>query len=322
MKSACSTFIRQTLIITAPFWTMLVIFTGLELSIGCARAQENKTDGKAESKMETKAPEKLWEDFDANNFDHRSANVDNPWFPLKPGTRLTWEGQTIDDEGQAVPHRVVFTVTDLTKMIAGVRTVVCWDQDYSDDVLEETELVFFAQDKDGNVWHLGQYPEVYEEGKLVEAPCWLHGFEEAKAGIMMLANPQPGTPSYSEGWSEKIPWTDRGKVDQMGQEVTVPAGHCQDVVVIVETSREEPDSEHLKYYARGVGYIKVGWRGAGEKTKETLELVKIEQLDARALAEVRAAALKLEKNAYKNSKNVYAHTAPAEHTPQSGAEGK
>lgn len=311
MKSKCSSFSRRALAITSRLGGILVAFTYLGLSSGCAKAQDTKTD--------SKTPEKKFEDFDPNNFDHRSAQIDNEWFPLKPGTRLTWDGTTIDDEGKAIPHRVVFTVTDLTKLIAGVRTVVCWDQDYSDGELEETELVFFAQDNDGNVWHLGQYPEVYEEGKLVEAPAWLNGFEEAKAGIMMKAKPQLGTPSYSQGWAPSVDWTDRGQAYQMGLKISVPAGSYEDVLVIDETARSEPGAHQLKYYARGVGNIKVGWMGEGEKTKETLDLVKIEQLDPKALAEVHAEALKLEKRAYEISKNVYAHTPPAEHTPQSGA---
>jgi hypothetical protein len=299
---------------------IVVTLTFLGLYSGCAEAQDSKTDSKAESKSDTKTPEKSWEDFDLNNFTNPT-KIDNEWMPLKPGTRFTWDGTTIDDEGDAIPHRVVFTITDLTKVIAGVRTVVCWDQDYSDGDLEETELVFFAQDNDGTVWHLGQYPEEYDEGKLVAAPCWLHGFEDARAGIMMKAEPKLGTPSYSQGWAPSVDWTDRAKVDQIGLKTSVPAGSYEDVLVIAETSQSEPDAQQLKYYARGVGNVRVGWRGAGEKTKETLELVKVEQLGPEALAEARAEALKLEKSAYKNSKDVYAQTQPAEHTPYK-AEGQ
>jgi hypothetical protein len=79
----------------------------------------------------------------------------------------------------------------------------------------------------------------------------------------------------------------------------------------------EKDAQQLKYFAKGVGNIRVAWRGKGEKTKETLELVKVEQLGAAALAQARAEALKLEKSAYSRSKMVYAKTPPAE--PASGA---
>jgi hypothetical protein len=108
-------------------------------------------------------------------------------------------------------------------------------------------------------------------------------------------------------------------VDQVGQKTKVPAGSYEDVLVIAESSQSEPDAQQLKYFARGVGNVRVGWRGAGEKTKEVLELTKIERLDAKALAQVRADALKLEKAAYTRSKNVYARTPAAE--PQDAAGG-
>ena len=132
---------------------------------------------------------------------------------------------------------------------------------------------------------------------------------------MMQANPQPKTPSYSQGWGPAVNWTDRGQVDKVGQKTIVAAGKYDDVVVIAETSAAEPDAEQLKYYARGVGNVRVGWRGTGEKTKETLELSKVEMVDAKGLAEMRAAALKMEKGAYQRSKNVYAKTPPVEPMP-------
>ncbi len=64
----------------------------------------------------------------------------------------------------------MFTVTDLTKVVNGVRAVVVWDRDYASGELQETELAFFAQDNDGNVWHLGEYPEEYETGKACRTP--------------------------------------------------------------------------------------------------------------------------------------------------------
>jgi hypothetical protein len=216
----------------------------------------------------------------------------------------------------------VINVTDFTKTIAGIRSVVAWDLDYSDGELVEAELAFYAQDKDGNVWYLGEYPEEYDAGKIVAAPAWIHGFEEARAGIMMRASPQPGTPSYSEGWGPAVGWTDRGKVDQIGQTTSVPAGRYADLVVIAETSASEANAEQLKYYAPGVGNVKVTWRGAGEKTKETLDLTKVERLDAKGMAEVRAGALKMEKSAYTRSKNVYGRTSPLEQRPDGKPQGR
>ena len=316
MKPAYDSFSQRTCAIASRLSGIFLTLAYLGLFTGCTKAQDSKAENKIASAADNRAAdatmEKKFEDLDANSFS-QSTQINNKWLPLKPGTRYVYEGTTVEDDGTVVPHRVVINVTDLTKVIGGIRSVATWDLDYSDGELVEAELAFFAQDNNGNVWRMGEYPEEYEdEGKFVAAPTWIHGFEEARAGIMMKAKPAVGTPSYSQGWGPAVDWTDRGRVDQMGAESSVPAGQYKDVLVIAETSASEPDAEQLKYYAPNVGNVRVGWKGAGEKTKETLELTKIEQLDAKAMAEVRKEALKMEKHAYEVSKNVYAQTPPLE----------
>jgi hypothetical protein len=265
-----------------------------------------------EATVAGEAAEKEWEDFDPNNFSD-STNIDNEWLPLKPGTEWVYEGSTVED-GESIPHRLVVTVTDLTKVIDGVRTVVLWDQDFADGELVEAELAFFAQDIDGNVWYLGEYPEEYEEGEFVDAPAWIHGFEDARAGIAMQADPQPGTPSYSQGWGPAVDWTDRAQVAQMGEQTCVPSDCYEDVLVTEEFNQEEPGAFQLKYYARGVGNVQVGWRG-NDPTQETLELVKIVQLGPKGLEKARTEALALEEHAYEISPDVYGQTPPLEPMP-------
>ena len=118
------------------------------------------------------------EDFASQSFD-RSTVIDNKWFPLRPGTTHVYEGSANEGTDRVVRKNILI-VTDLTKVIDGVRAVVIWERDYDDGELIESELALFAQDNDGNVWHLGQYPEVYEEGKLVETPTWIHGLAGAR----------------------------------------------------------------------------------------------------------------------------------------------
>ena len=294
---------------------LVVVLAGVLMAFGIAQLRSMSVDAIAQQSLTSVKESEV---FDSRNFD-RSTHIDNEWFPLKPGTRFVYEGFTIED-GKSVPHRVVFTVTDLTKVIGGVRAVIAHEQDYSAEKLVEAEIVFFAQDNDGTVWQLGQYPEEYENGKLVGAPAWIHGIQDARAGIIMKVEPRPGTPSYSQGWGPAVNWMDRGMVYQVGQKTCVPLKCYEDVLVIDETTEQEPGAHQHKYHARGVGVVRVGWGGEGEKTKETLELVKVVQLGPQALAAVRAEALKLETRAYKISKNVYVHTPPAEHTP--GAKGQ
>jgi hypothetical protein len=212
---------------------------------------------------------------------------------------------------EEIPHRIEFTVTDLVKEIAGVRTVVAYIVDISDGQVVEKEIAFYAQDNDGNVWYLGEHPEEYEDGEFIDAPTWLAGVEDAVPGIKMKAEPQMGTPGYFQGWAPAVEWTDYGQVDQMGQETCVAVDCYQDVLVIAESSLEEEDAYQLKYYAPGVGNVRVGWRGA-DASQEELELVNYVELSPRALAEVRAEALAMEEHAYEVSPDVYGQTPPAE----------
>ena len=301
MTAKCSRLRHRAFGIATIFVSILLASSCLVLPGGVAVAQ--KSD----------APEKEFEDFDRNKFE-RSTTIDNPWFPLKAGMRWVHTGSTTE-RGKRVAHRLVTIVTDLTKVLDGVRTVVVWVEDYKEGKLDEAELAFYAQDKDGNVWGFGEYPEEYFNGRMIRAPAWIHGLNESLAGIMMPAAPRVGTPGYSQGWAPSVNWTDRGKVDQMGQKTCVPFRCFDDVLIVAETSKAEPNAEQLKYYARGIGKVRVGWRGEGEKLQEVLELAEFSQLGPEALAQARAAALKLEKSAYTVSKDVYGATTPAEHLP-------
>jgi hypothetical protein len=258
-------------------------------------------------------------DFAPNRFD-QSPNIDNTWLPEKPGTQFVYEGSAISDDGRRISRRVVTTVTDLTKVIDGVRTVVIWDRDYDDGQLVEGEIAFHAQDNDGNVWLLGEYPEEYEEGgRFVGAPStWIAGMEGAKPGILMRATPRPGTSSYSQGWAPASGFTDRAEVYKVGQKTCVPVDCYQNVLVTNEWDAANPEEGvQRKYLAPNLGYVRVGFK-PGDEEEETLVLEKIRHLNPKALAEVRQQALKLEKRAYEVQKELYGHTPPAEQTPLVG----
>jgi hypothetical protein len=247
--------------------------------------------------------------YDRTNFDD-STTIDNKWIPLRPGTQLVFRGTTIEGK-EKIPHRVIFTVTDLVKEIDGVRSVVLWDRDYSSGDLVEAEIAFFAQDDDGHVWQLGEYPEEYEEGKIIASPLWIHGLQRAKAGLTMRAVPKTGTSSYSLGWGPAVGFNDRAKVSKVGIKTCVPSDCYSNVLLTSEYNPDEPGKFQLKYYAPGVGNVRVGWAGKNEDTKETLVLVEINRLGAKAMAQARAAARKLDASAYARKK-IYGETKPLE----------
>ena len=179
-----------------------VIAEGPPLPVTGAEATEPAvTEEAAEPASNDMAIEPQFADFDSNNFGDNSTVIDNEWNPLQPGTFWAYEGTALDDNGEKIDRRIEFTVSDLTKEIDGVRTVVAWIVDYTNGDIVEKELSFYAQDKDGTVWYLGEHPEEYEDGEFVNAPTWIAGIEDAKPGIKMQADPQPGAGSIFQGWS-------------------------------------------------------------------------------------------------------------------------
>jgi hypothetical protein len=288
---------KRNLIVILVFITCFVIFSA---AASTARTQSKGQTGSAK-------------DFERARFDKSSTHIDNKYLPLKPGSKLIYKGSAIPEgEKTRVKRRVVSTVTDLSKWIDGVRTLVIWERDYTAGKLGESEIAFFAQDKAGNVWLLGEYPEEYENRKFVDAPTWISGQKGAHAGIAMLANPKVGSPDYAQGFAPPpVEFVDRARVYKKGQKTCVPVKCYKNVLVIEEFEKGVPGVFHLKYYAPKVGLVKVGWRGAKEEEKETLALVKRQQLSSKALASARKTALKLDNRAYERSGEVYGKTPPA-----------
>jgi hypothetical protein len=236
-------------------------------------------------------------------------NVSNPMFPMVVGTEFQYQGTIVDGEGTH-PHSVVFTVTDLWKQVDHVRTVVALDQDFRDGGLQEQELAFFAQDDAGNVWNFGEYPEEYENGKFTGAPStWIRETGGAYGGIHMLSKPKVGA-QYREGLVPAIQFDDISQVARTGQRTCVPAGCYRHVLVIDETSPNDPTSGHqIKYYSPHTGLVRVGARGGD--SQEFLTLVAIRHLGRPAMAKIRVMALGMESRAYRISM-VYRATGPAQ----------
>jgi hypothetical protein len=234
--------------------------------------------------------------------------VHNRFFPLTVGTEFIYHGKIVEN-GKAKPHSVTFTVTDTFKTVGGVRTVVAWDRDFLEGKLQEQELALFAQDDQGNVWNFGEYPEEYENGKFTGAPStWIRGVGGAYGGIHMLSHPRPGM-RYREGLVPAIQFDDVSVIARTGQVNRVPAGCYHHVLVVDETSPNDPASGHqIKYYAPGTGLIRVAARGGD--AQEFLTLTAVRHLGPAEMAKVRAAVLAMDRRAYRVSK-VYRSTGPA-----------
>ncbi|HKT03007.1 MAG TPA: hypothetical protein VJT31_26055 [Rugosimonospora sp.] len=198
----------------------------------------------------------------------------------------------------------------MVKVIDGVRTRVLWDQDLNEGQLAESELAFHAQDRHGNVWVLGEYPEEYDDnGKFTGAPnTWISGVAGGKGGVLVPGRPRVGTPRFLEGSSPRIDFLDCGQVFALNQKTCVPTGCYKGVLVIDENSPLDPASGHQrKWYAPGVGTVNIS--AVNDPEGETLVLTAVRHLGPNAMAKVRAAVRALERRAYQVSA-VYRHTPP------------
>ena len=175
--------------------------------------------------------------------------IDNHWFPLTPGT--VWTYTSVGDEG---PQKDVVTVTDRTKVIEGVTTVVVHDvvRDDAGKVVENT-FDWYAQDRAGNVWYFGEDTTAYDSGKPDTEGSWEAGRDGARAGIAMLGHPDVGD-AYSQEYRRDVA-EDRGKILSLNESVTGPAGSYRRVLQTEDTTPLEPKLVEQKFYAKGVGVV-------------------------------------------------------------------
>jgi hypothetical protein len=228
----------------------------------------------------------------------------NQWLPIDPGIQVVKDGR-VNVGHRRLTHRIVNTVTDVTKRIGGVRTTLVLDQDFNGGELAEQALDYVAEDKRGNVWYLGSYTETYEGGEFVNATdAWLTGINGAKAGILMKAHPKPGMTYYQA----TVPGEGSAyaRVVKTGASQCVPF-KCYKDVVVTQEGTSEPE---YKYYAPGVGGILTEPHYSGGE-QEIERLVNFTQLSPRGLAEISAEALRLDRHARAVVPDVFGNSPAA-----------
>jgi len=175
--------------------------------------------------------------------------IDNPYFPLPVGRTLVYQG--IKDGGSLVD---TVTITDRTKVIEGITARAVSDISTHDGALLEKTTDWYAQDKAGNVWYLGEDTAEYNpDGTVDTSGSWQSGVHDAEPGIIMEANPQiPDAyrQEYLKGEAEDTAWI----VDRGGK-ATVPYGHVHRLLTSLEFARIEPGVVDKKTYAPGLGTV-------------------------------------------------------------------
>jgi hypothetical protein len=189
--------------------------------------------------------------------------VDNPWFPLIPGTTFVYRGVK---DGKAA--RDVVTVTDTTKLIQGVRCTGVRDRLYLAGTLEERTTDWYAQDRRGNVWYFGEATaELDRNGHVTSTEgSWQAGRGGAQAGVYMTARPAVGQSrrqEYYKGHAE-----DQFAVISVNARVSVPYVTSGHAVLTKEWTPLEPGTLDHKYYIRGIGNVKeVTVKGPTERSE-------------------------------------------------------
>ncbi len=183
--------------------------------------------------------------------DRFTVAIDNPYLPLVPGSRWVYRETTADGPVQ----RIVVRVTGQTRRIAnGVTARVVRDTATERGRLVEDTFDWYAQDRRGNVWYLGEATKEYEQGKVVStAGSWEAGVNGARAGLAMPAHPRPGRQyrqEYLAGEAE-----DTARVLSVDDQAEVPAGHFKRVLMTKDWNPLEPKMLEYKLYARGVGLV-------------------------------------------------------------------
>ncbi|MFN0096915.1 MAG: PepSY domain-containing protein [Dehalococcoidia bacterium] len=183
--------------------------------------------------------------IDARNFVPR---ITNPYLPLKPGSKWTYQST----DGQ---ERIEVEVLSETRSILGVTATVVRDLAYEDGELVEATFDWYAQDKDGAVWYLGEDTAEIKDGQIINRHgAWEAGVDGAKPGIAMLANPRAGNAyrqEFLEGEAE-----DMAQVLRSRRSLAV-AGHTYSkLIVTAEWTPLVPEVVEHKTYAPGVGLVR------------------------------------------------------------------
>jgi hypothetical protein len=195
--------------------------------------------------------------------------IDNLYFPLIPGTVFHYKGVAEDGKTHQADDEFV---THKTKTILGVKATVIRDVVSSHGHPIEKTFDWYAQDKAGNVWYMGEDTSELQGGKFVRASdSWEAGRKGAKPGIIMPGKPRKGDQYRQEYYPNFA--LDQARVIGSGGPATVPNGSYKKTLLTVETApKVDPGVAERKYYVRGVGDI---WEHTVSGNHEQIKLISI-----------------------------------------------
>jgi len=176
-------------------------------------------------------------------------SITNPYFPLPVGRTLIYRGVR-----DGVTQTDSVHVTSQTRVLEGITAVVVSDVATHNGKLLEKTTDYYAQDKHGNVWYLGERTAAFSGGHVDHSGSWLAGVHDGEPGIVMKANPQIPDAYRQEflaGQAEDTAW-----IVNRGGSIKLPVKVVRNVVTSLEFTVLEPNVIDKKIYAPGLGIVK------------------------------------------------------------------
>lgn len=194
--------------------------------------------------------------------------VTHRFWPMRRATR--WTYREVDESGATL--EVVVTVSDVTRTVGpGYEALVVRDTVSEDGTVVEDTFDWYAQDRAGNVWYLGEDTAEFEDGVLVSREgSFEAGVDGALAGVLLPAEPEPGQRYRQEYYAGEA--EDNGEVLALGQLVEVPAGRYDEALLTRDTDALEPEVNEYKLYAPGVGPVLALGISGGSGREELLSV--------------------------------------------------
>ena len=179
-----------------------------------------------------------------------SSQIDHPYWPMLPGSRWVYRETGAGGSEQ----RVEVTVTDETKKIMGIEARVVHDVVTENGRPVEDTYDWYAQDRSGNVWYMGEDTKEFQNGKVVSTEgTWQAGVDGAQPGILLPGKPKVGLAyrqEYYEGQAE-----DRAEVLSLDERAQVPYGPFHQLLMTEDSTPLEPGLLEHKLFAKGIGPV-------------------------------------------------------------------